>query len=90
MDLPSRKQWYDYSRARDLMLKATDTELSPWYIIRSDDKKRARLNCLSHFLSLFPYEPIPRDPVDLPERSLKHSYDDESPMESRCWIPEKY
>jgi polyphosphate kinase 2 len=90
IDLPSRKQWYDYSRARDLMLEATDTELSPWYIIRSDDKKRARLNCLSHFLSLFPYELIPRDPVDLPERSLKHSYDDESPMESRRWIPEIY
>jgi polyphosphate kinase 2 (PPK2 family) len=90
IDLPSRERWYDYSRARDMMLEATDTEECPWYIIRSDDKKRARLNCLSHFLSLFPYEPIPREKVKLPDRDLKHSYDDEAPMESRSWIPEKY
>jgi polyphosphate kinase 2 len=90
VDLPSRERWYDYSRARDMMLEATDTEECPWHIIRSDDKKRARLNCLSHFLSLIPYEPIPREKVKLPDRSMKHSYDDEAPMESRRWIPEKY
>jgi polyphosphate kinase 2 len=90
MDLPSRERWYEYSRARDMMLEATDTEWSPWHIIRSDDKKRARLNCLSHFLSLFPYEPVPRGKVKLPDRSTKHSYDDETPMEGRRWIPEKY
>src|SRR5438270_915236 len=55
MDLPSRTRWYDYSRARDVMLKATDTETVPWYIVRSDDKKRARLNCISHLLSLVDY-----------------------------------
>lgn len=90
MDLPSRERWYEYSKARDMMLDATDTEWSPWHIIHSDDKKRARLNCLSHFLSLFPYEPVPREKVKLPERSLQHSYDDETPMQNRHWIREKY
>lgn len=90
MDLPSREKWYEYSKARDMMLGATDTESSPWYIISSNDKKRARLNCLSHFLSLFPYEPVPREKVKLPERSTKHSYDDQATMENRNWIPEKY
>jgi polyphosphate kinase 2 len=90
MDLPSRERWFAYSRARDLMLDATDTEWAPWHIIRTDDKKRARLNCLSHFLSLFPYEAIPHEKVKLPKRSTKHSYDDEKPMENRRWIPEKY
>ena len=52
VDLPSRSRWYDYSRARDMMFEATDTEFAPWYIVRSDDKKRARLNCISHLLSL--------------------------------------
>ena len=90
IDLPSRERWYDYSRARDMMLDATDTPWSPWYVIRSNDKKRARLNCLSHFLSLFPYEPVPHEEVKLPERSMKHGYDDEAPMINRHWIPEKY
>src|SRR6516162_2370666 len=58
-DLPSRTRWYDYSRARDLMLKATDTDAAPWYIVPSDDKKTARLNCISHFLSLIPYRKVP-------------------------------
>lgn len=90
IDLPSRERWYDYSKARDLMLDATDTPWSPWYIIDSNDKKRARLNCLSHFLSLFPYEPVPHEKVKLPDRLMKHSYDDEAPMLNRRWIPEKY
>ena len=90
MDLPSRERWYEYSKARDMMLDATDTEWSPWHIIHSDDKKRARLNCLSHFLSLFPYERVPRERVKLPERSKQHSYDDETTMLHRHWIPEKY
>ena len=59
MDLPSRERWYDYSRARDLMLEATDTDFAPWNIVRSDDKRRARLNVISHFLSLLPYETGP-------------------------------
>ena len=90
MDLPSRERWFEYSRARDLMLDATDTKWAPWHIIRSDDKKRARLNCLSHFLSLFPYEPVPHEKVKLADRSTKHSYDDEKSMKKRHWIPEKY
>jgi polyphosphate kinase 2 (PPK2 family) len=90
MDLPSREKWYEYSRARDMMLEATDTEWAPCHIVRSDNKNRARLNCVSHFLSLFPYEPVPREKVKLPKRSKEHSYDDETPMKERHWIPEKY
>jgi polyphosphate kinase len=90
MDLPSRERWYDYSRARDQMLEATDTDESPWFIIHSDDQKRARLNCISHLLSRFPYEPVPRPEVKLPKRSTKHEYDDEAPMKNRRWIPAKY
>jgi polyphosphate kinase 2 len=90
MDLPSRERWYDYSRARDQMLEATDTEESPWFIVHSDDQKRARLNCIAHLLSRIPYEPIPRPDVKLPKRSTKHEYDDEAPMRNRRWIPQKY
>ena len=66
MDLPSRSRWYDYSHARDVMLKATDTKFAPWYILRSDNKKRARLNCISHLLSLIPYKKVLREKVKLP------------------------
>jgi polyphosphate kinase len=90
MDLPSRKRWYDYSRARDMMLDATDTEEAPWYVVRSDDKRRARLNLISHLLSLIPYEPVPRPQVKLPARSKKRAYDDEATMNHRRWIAEKY
>jgi len=90
MDLPSRERWYKYSRARDMMLDATDTEESPWYIVRSDDKKRARLNCISHFLSLIPYKKIQAKKVKLPKRSNKGAYDDEAPMKRRRFVPEKY
>src|SRR5246500_3835871 len=65
-DLPSRERWYDYSHARDQMLDATDTKNAPWYIVPSDDKKRARLNCISHFLSLIPYRQAPRKKTKLP------------------------
>jgi polyphosphate kinase 2 len=90
MDLPSRERWYDYSRARDRMLDATDTEISPWHIVRSDDKKRARLNCISDILSRIPYKRIEREPVKLPKRSKKREYDDIAPMQKRRWINEKY
>src|SRR5207344_2538038 len=76
MDLPSRSLWYDYSRARDKMLEMTDTEFAPWYILHSDDKKRARLNCISHLLSLIPYEKVPRKNAKLPDRLMKDAYDD--------------
>ena len=90
MDLPSRERWYDYSRARDLMLEATDTDYAPWYIVHSDDKRRARLNLISHFLSLLPYEAKPRKPVTLPGRDKKNEYDDAATIASRHWIAEKY
>jgi len=90
MDLPSRERWYDYSHARDLMLEATDTDFAPWYIVRSDDKKRARLNIISHFLGLLPYEAAKRDKVKLPSREKKHAYDDEATIKDRRWIEEKF
>ncbi len=90
MDLPSRERWYDYSRARDMMLEATDTDHAPWHIVRSDDKKRARLNVLSHFLSLIPYKAPKRDKVKLPARDKKHAYDDEATIKDRRWIKEKF
>jgi len=74
MDLESHRRWYDYSRARDDMLLATDTPFAPWYIVNADDKKRARLNCISHLLSLIPYEQIKREPVKLPKRQKPHGY----------------
>jgi polyphosphate kinase 2 len=89
-DLPSRSRWYEYSRARDSMFDATDTEAAPWYIVRADDKKRARLNCIAHLLSLIPYEPPRRKHVELPKVSKKHAYDDEASLKDRHFIPEKY
>src|SRR6185295_17593123 len=74
MDLESYARWYAYSRARDMMLEATDTKYAPWYIVPSDDKRRARLNCISHLLTLIPYEDVPRDEVKLPARSAKGEY----------------
>ncbi|MBV8553419.1 MAG: polyphosphate kinase 2 [Acidobacteriaceae bacterium] len=90
MDLPARSRWYNYSRARDLMMDATDTEISPWNIVRSDDKRRARLNCISYLLSLVPYKQAPREQVTLPKRSTKGAYDDQATMKNRRFIPEKY
>ncbi|HEY1376631.1 MAG TPA: polyphosphate kinase 2 [Gemmataceae bacterium] len=90
MDVESYPRWYDYSRARDMMLDATDTDDAPWYIVRSDDKKRARLNCLAHILSLIPYEDVPREKVKLPSRSDKGEYDDQATLKGRRFVPEKY
>ena len=90
MDLPSRSRWYDYSRARDKMLAATDTDTAPWHIIRSDDKKRARLNCISHLLSLIPYRQAPREKVKLPKRSTESAYDDQATLQGRRFVLEKY
>jgi len=74
MDLKSYSRWYDYSRARDEMFQATDTSWAPWYVIRSDDKKRARLNCISHLLAHIRYDKAPREKVKLPERQKPHGY----------------
>jgi len=90
MDLPSRQRWYDYSRARDQMLAATDTDISPWHIVNSDNKKRARLNLISHLLKQLPYEPVQREPVKMPRRSTKHAYDDVASIADRRWIPELF
>jgi polyphosphate kinase len=90
MDLPSRKKWFEYSRARDMMLQATDTKWAPWYILRSDDKKRGRLNCIRHILSLIPYKKAPREKVKLPKRSMKGAYDDQASLKARKFVPEKY
>jgi len=90
MDLPSRERWYDYSRARDAMLQATDTEFAPWFIVDSNDKKRARLNLISHLLSQFPYKKVKHEKVKLPDRNSKHKYDDIATLKNRNWIPKKY
>jgi polyphosphate kinase 2 len=76
MDLKSYSRWYDYSRARDEMFKATDTSWAPWFVIHSDDKKRARLNAITHILRHIPYEELPREKVKLPDRQKAHGYKD--------------
>jgi polyphosphate kinase len=90
MDLPSRSRWYDYSRARDSMLEATDTKEAPWYLIQSDDKMRTRLNCIAHILSLIPYKQVPREQVKMPKRITKGAYDDEAPLKRRKFVRERY
>ncbi len=90
MDLPSRERWYDYSRARDRMLESTDTKHSPWYIVRSDDKKRARLNCISHLLNLIPYKKLRREKIKLPSRSKKGAYDDQASLKGRRFVPDVF
>src|SRR5246127_3253616 len=83
MDLESFSRWYEYSRARDLMLKATDSKHAPWYVVRSDDKKKARLNCITHLLSMIPHGKVPRNKVKLPARDEKGHYDDQGPLKGR-------
>jgi polyphosphate kinase 2 (PPK2 family) len=90
MDIESYTRWYDYSRARDMMLKATDTKYAPWFIVRSDDKRRGRLNCISHILQSIPYKKIRRPKVKLPKRSLKGKYDDQSVLKGRRFVAEVY
>src|ERR1700692_2934017 len=74
MDLESHRRWYDYSRARDAVMAATDTQVAPWYVVLSDDKRRARLNCMAHLLSLIPYRGVPRKKVKLPKRQKPNGY----------------
>jgi polyphosphate kinase 2 len=90
MDTEARRRWYDYSLARDAMLDASDTDYAPWYLVRTDDKRRARLNCIDHLLSLIPYEDVPREKVKLPQRDESNAYDDFKPLKGRRFIPEKY
>jgi hypothetical protein len=74
MDLKSYSRWYDYSKARDDMFAATDTDFAPWHVARSDDKKRARLNIITHLLEQIPYKSAPREKVKLPKRQKPGSY----------------
>jgi polyphosphate kinase 2 len=90
MDLPARTRWYDYSRARDQMLEMTDTKIAPWYLVRSDDKRTARLNTIAHILSLVPYKKVKREKISLPKRATKHAYDDEKSIARRRWVEERY
>jgi len=90
MDLPSRAKWYEYSRARDAMLKATDRTFAPWHLVRSDDKRRARLNCIAELLHLLPYKRVARPKVKIPNRSRKHAYDDEASIARRRFVAERY
>jgi len=90
MDLESFRRWYDFSNARDLMLKATDSKHAPWHIVRTDDKKRARLNCITHLLSMIPHGKVPKEKVKLPPRDNRKRYNDQTPMMKRHFIPEIY
>jgi polyphosphate kinase len=89
MDIESRDKWVEYSMAKDKMFSYTDTKQSPWYVVRADDKKRARLNCISHLLSLIPYEDLTPKPLKLP--SLKHDVAYvRPPVTEQTFVPEKY
>jgi polyphosphate kinase 2 len=89
-DLASRSKWYEYSKARDTMLEATDTDFAPWYIVPSDDKERARLNCIHHLLGLIDYKKVPREKVKLPGRSSKGAYDDRASLKGRRFVASKF
>jgi hypothetical protein len=90
MDLESYRRWYDYSRARDMMLRKTDSKHAPWYIVRSDDKRRGRLNCISHILKRIPYERVSHAKIKLPKRSNKHEYNDQVSLNGMKFVAEKY
>jgi polyphosphate kinase 2 len=90
MDIESYTHWDDYSKARDMMLDATDSKVAPWYIIRSNDKRRARLNCISHILSTIPHKKIKGDKVKLPKRPNKNKYDDQRALKGRHFVREVY
>ena len=90
MDTESYRYWYSYSKARDMMLDATDSEDAPWYVVRSDDKRRARLNCISHILSTIPHKKIRAEKVKLPKRIETNRYDDQRPMKNRRFVREIY
>jgi polyphosphate kinase 2 len=90
MDIESYRRWYDYSKARDIMLDATDSKHAPWRLVRTDDKRRGRLNCIAHILSVIPYKKIARDKVKLPKRSKKMKYDDLRSMQDRNFVKSTY
>jgi polyphosphate kinase 2 len=90
MDLEARRRWYDYSRARDAMLAITDTDEAPWYLVDYTDQKRGRLNLITHLLSQIPYEDLPWETVELPERDTAEAYDDRAAVAGRTWVPERW
>ena len=90
MDLESYKHWYAYSKARDRMLTATDSKHAPWHIVRTDDKRRGRLNCIAHILSRIPYGKMKREKVKLPKRATKIKYDDQAALKGRKFVAQKY
>ena len=90
MDVESYRRWYDYSRARDMMFKATHSKHAPWHIIRSDDKRRARLNCIAHLLDMIPYKRVRGDKVRLPKRSQKGQYNDQAGLRGMNFVAERY
>jgi polyphosphate kinase 2 (PPK2 family) len=87
MDLGSRSRWVEYSRAKDEMFKYTDTKQSPWYVVHSDDKKRARLNCIAHLLSMIPYKDLTPEPMTLPPRQKDMGYV-RPPISDQTFVPE--
>jgi hypothetical protein len=90
MDIEAYRHWDDYSNARDMMLQATDRGDAPWYIIRSDDKRRARLNCISHILSTIPHKTIRSKKVTLPKRKENSRSNDRNPLKGRNFVREVY
>lgn len=89
MDLTARTKWVDYSRAKDETFAYTDTKINPWWVVNSDDKKRARLNCISHLLSMVPYDDLTPEPMELPKRQENHGYV-RPPMNDQTFVPELY
>ena len=89
MDVESRANWVDYSKAKDIMFAHTDIKQAPWYVVNADDKRRARLNCISHLLSMIPYDDIPPDPIDMPPRQRDVAYV-RPPIEDQNFIPEVF
>jgi polyphosphate kinase 2 len=89
MDLESRTRWVDYSRAKDEMFRYTDTKLAPWVVVESDDKRRAHLNCISHLLSLIPYEQVETELITLPPRQAEGSYV-RPPMTEQTFVPRRF
>lgn len=89
MDLKAREKWVDYSRAKDDMFAATDIPESPWNVVEADDKRRARLNCISHLLNAVPYQDLPPEKIELPPRQKAIDYE-RPPMETQNFVPDRY
>jgi len=88
--LESVRRWYDYSRARDAMFVATDTPYAPWYIVDSNQKRQARLNCISHLLSVVPYHASPQAKVEVPDCNQEQAYDDLAVLANRKFVPKVF